>query len=102
MLADLEDPERAATEFEGMAGRTSFEKAVDGFLCFDLVVHGWDLARATGQDESIDAADVARVQQQAEAFGPALRSPQAFGPEVEAPAGADAQARLLAFLGRAP
>jgi hypothetical protein len=28
--------------------------------------------------------------------------PQAFGPEVEAPAGADEQGRLLAFLGRTP
>jgi len=29
-----------------------------------------------------------------------MRSPQAFGPEVDAPAGADEQTRLLAFLGR--
>jgi uncharacterized protein (TIGR03083 family) len=35
-------------------------------------------------------------------LGDMMRSPQAFGPEVEAPAGADEQGRLLAFLGRTP
>ena len=68
----------------------------------DLVVHGWDLARTAGLDEHIEPEDIARVRAQAEAFGDALRSPQAFGPEVEAPAGADDQTKLLAFLGRNP
>jgi uncharacterized protein (TIGR03086 family) len=97
---DLEDPERATAEFDGAFGRSRFEDAVDRFLNFDLVVHGWDLARATGQDGRIDPDDVARVRRQAEAFGDAMRSPQAIGPEVEAPPGADDQARLLAYLGR--
>ena len=97
---DLEDPERAATEFEGFSGRSTFEAAVDRFLNFDLVVHGWDLARATGQDDHIDPDDVARVKRQAEAFGDAMRGPKAFGPAVEPPPGADEQAKLLAFLGR--
>jgi uncharacterized protein (TIGR03086 family) len=96
----LDDPAKAASEFDGFTGRSTFEAATDRFLCFDLVIHGWDLARATGQDERIDAADVARVRQHAESFGDAMRSPQAFGPEVEAPEGADDQAKLLAFLGR--
>jgi len=97
---NLVDPAGAAAEFDGFQGRTTFEAAVDRFLCFDQVVHGWDLARAAGLDERIDPADIARVRTQAEAFGDALRSPQAFGPEVQPPPGADDQARLLAFLGR--
>jgi len=101
VLHDLEDPERARAEFDGFMGRTTFEAAVDRFLAFDLVGHGWDLARAVGLDEQIAPDDLARVRGQAEAFGDALRSPQAFGPEVEAPAGADEQVKLLAFLGRA-
>jgi uncharacterized protein (TIGR03086 family) len=48
---DLEDPEKAGAEFEGMMGKQTFEGAVDRFLSFDLIVHGWDLARATGLDE---------------------------------------------------
>jgi uncharacterized protein (TIGR03086 family) len=97
---DLEDPVRAAAEFDGFLGRSTFEAAVDRFLCMDLVVHRWDLAHAAGLDDRIDAADVARVRQGAEAFGDALRSPGAFGPALEPPDGADEQARLLAFLGR--
>jgi uncharacterized protein (TIGR03086 family) len=97
---DLEDPDAAKAEFDGMGGRTTFETAVDRFLCFDLVVHGWDLARAAGLDDRIDPDDVARVRKAAEGFGDAMRGPQAFGPALDPPEGADDQARLLAFLGR--
>jgi uncharacterized protein (TIGR03086 family) len=100
--AGLADPQVATAEYDGFSGRSTFEEGVGRFLCFDLVVHGWDLARATGQDETIADDDVTLVRQAADAFGPALRSPQAFGPEVEAPPGADDQAKLLAFLGRQP
>jgi uncharacterized protein (TIGR03086 family) len=100
VLADLEDPERAQEEFEGFFGRSTFEAAVDRFLSFDLVVHGWDLARATGQDEHIDEADVRRVREDSAKFGDAIRSPGAMGPEVEPPPGADEQTKMLAYLGR--
>jgi uncharacterized protein (TIGR03086 family) len=96
----LEDPGLASTEFEGMLGRSTFESAVDRFLCMDLVVHGWDLARAIGLDEHIEVQELSRVRAQAEQLGDALRNPQAFGPALETPAGADEQAKLLAFLGR--
>ena len=98
--ADLEDPERAAVEFEGFTGRSTFEAAVNRFLCFDLVVHAWDLAQAAGLEHRMEREDIARVRQQADEFGDAMRSPQAFGPEVEAPPAADEQQKLLAFLGR--
>jgi uncharacterized protein (TIGR03086 family) len=97
---DLEDPDRAGTEFEGFSGTSTFEAAVNRFLCMDLVVHGWDLARAAGLDDRIDPEDVARVNEQAMAFGDMLRSPHAFGPEVTAPTDADEQTKLLAYLGR--
>ncbi|HLV58654.1 MAG TPA: TIGR03086 family metal-binding protein [Natronosporangium sp.] len=100
VIADLEDPQRAAAEFDGVSGRSTFEQAVDRFLNFDLIVHGWDLARATGQDERIPPEDLAHVRAQAEALGDLLRSSGAFGPPVEPPPGADEQTRLLAFLGR--
>jgi uncharacterized protein (TIGR03086 family) len=96
----LDDPAVATMTFEGLFGTTSFEQAVDRFLSFDLVVHGWDLARATGLDERIDPVEVRRLTEQAPSFGDAMRGPGAFGPELDAPGGADEQARLLAFLGR--
>jgi uncharacterized protein (TIGR03086 family) len=66
----------------------------------DLVVHGWDLARAIGADERIDP-DL--VEACATWFAPMeepYREAGAIGPRLETPPGADAQARLLAVFGR--
>jgi uncharacterized protein (TIGR03086 family) len=98
--ADLDDPARAGAEFEGQLGRQTFEAAVDRFINLDLTVHGWDLARATGQDERIELADVQRALATARSFGDSLRGPGVCGPEVEAPADADEQTRMRAVLGR--
>jgi uncharacterized protein (TIGR03086 family) len=102
--ARLDDPEGAATEFDGLGGPTTFESAVDRFLSFDLVVHGWDLARATGQDETIEPDEVvqafAAVRAIEAAFGERMRSAGSFGPEVETAADATEQEKLLAFVGR--
>jgi uncharacterized protein (TIGR03086 family) len=69
-------------------------------VLFDLLVHGWDLAKATGQDTTISDDDLGRLERGAAQFGDAARAPGVFGPELEAPAGADRQTKLLAFLGR--
>lgn len=98
----LDDPATAEAEFTGMAGPTTLESAVDQFLCFDLIIHGWDIARATGQDERIDPGEVRRLLAQAEGFGDALRMPGGFGPVLSVPQGASEQDELLAFLGRQP
>jgi len=99
--AALDDPAAATTEYSGFMGPSTFEAGVDQFICTDLVVHGWDLARATGLDETLDPDEVANA---LAAMGSIdekmLRSPGAFGPAVPAPPDADAQTRLLAFLGR--
>lgn len=102
--AELDDPTLATAEFDGLMGRTSFEQAADRFLSFDLVVHRWDLARAAGLDDEIPADDLAALQSavevMSEQMGEAMRSPGAFGPAIEPPAGADGQTRVLAFIGR--
>jgi uncharacterized protein (TIGR03086 family) len=98
---DLEDPSVANTEFEGgLMGKMTFETAVDRFLNFDLVVHGWDLARGAGLDERIDPGELAHASNTSEGFGDAMRGPKAFGPELELPPNADEQQRFLAFVGR--
>jgi uncharacterized protein (TIGR03086 family) len=102
--AALDDPSAARQEYEGMFGTAAFEDSVDQFLSADLTVHGWDLARATGQDDAMDPGEVALVHERLTGMPAhlqqAMRSPGGFGPELEAPPGADAQTRLLAFLGR--
>jgi uncharacterized protein (TIGR03086 family) len=75
---------------------------VGRWICIDLVVHGWDLARATGQNERIDPAEARRVYEALAPMDEMMRGPQAFGPKLEPPDGADEQARVLAFLGRQP
>lgn len=98
--AALDDPAVAELTFEGMFGRQTFAEAIDRFICFDLLVHGWDLARAAGLDGAMDPADVERLDEASRWFGDAMRGPGAFGEAVAPPAGADHQTRVLAYLGR--
>lgn len=97
---ELADPECADEEFDGLMGRTTFAAAVDRFLSFDLLVHRWDLAKATGGDVSMEPEDVVPAFEQVRGYGPMIRSPQVFGPELDPPPDADEQTRFLAYLGR--
>ena len=102
--AVLDDPARADTPYESSFGPTTFSSVVDRFYAFDLIVHAWDIARAAGlpELEPMPADEIARVTADAEALGEALRSPGVCGPPVPVPDDADAQSRLLGFLGRQP
>ena len=100
MQAALDDPDLGGREYDGFFGRTTLAQSVDRFLGVDLVVHSWDLARATGGDEKLDPDAVHEVFEALQPMDEQLRAPQAFGPKLEPPAGADEQTRLLAFLGR--
>ncbi len=98
--AELDDPERAGTTFEGSLGKSTFEEAVDRFLCTDLVIHRWDLARAIGQEVQLDPADMDHSRQAMAPLVDKMRAPRAFGSELEVPPGADEQTTFLAFVGR--
>ena len=96
----LDDPERAGIVYEGHFGSTTIGQAIEDFYCFDLIVHRWDIAEATGGDTEISRAEIAFVRSKLELYGDAMRMPGVFGAELEAPAGADEQTALLAFIGR--
>ena len=100
----LEDSERAGLEYDGFFGRTSFEKTIDQFACFDLLVHRWDLARAAGltSHEAMPPDEVSRAFEVSRSLGDNLRQSGACGPVVEVADDADEQTRFLAFLGRQP
>lgn len=100
MQSDLEDPARRDQEYEGRLGRSTFGKSVDGFIRFDLVVHAWDLARATRQDDTIDPADVQWVQAMVERMGDLMRSNKVIAEPRDPAPDASEQDRLLAALGR--
>ena len=98
----LGDESRASKLVGGMFGEQTFESLVGRLLCTDTLVHTWDLARATGQDETLDADAVSRSR---EALGPmdeAIRRPGGFGPKIDSAPGADVQTAFLNFCGRAP
>jgi uncharacterized protein (TIGR03086 family) len=96
----LDDPALAGTEYDGAFGRSKVEQTIDQFMGFDLVVHGWDLARATGQDDTIDSAEVDRIMAFAEPMGDTMRENSVTGPAVAVPDNAPKQDRMLGLLGR--
>jgi uncharacterized protein (TIGR03086 family) len=98
--AGLEDPTAAGSTFDSPVGPQTFESAVSQFICGDLVVHQWDLARATGQDETLDLDEVRGMHANLLPMDEFLRAPGIFGPKVEPPADADEQTAFLCFLGR--
>lgn len=71
-----------------------------GFPTGDLLVHTWDLARAIGADDRLDAEACTIVLAKLEPIDGSIRAPGFFGPRLEPAPDADAQDRLLAFVGR--
>ena len=69
----------------------------------DVFIHGWDLAKATGQDATLDTDLVQECYAVVEPRKERFRQSAAFGSgSVPDPSeGADLQTRLLAILGRA-
>ena len=68
----------------------------------DNLVHGWDLAKATGQNTESNENHAQIVFQ---AFAPMMdgaRQGGAFGPEVSVPDNASSQHKLLGMMGRQP
>jgi uncharacterized protein (TIGR03086 family) len=98
--AALADPERAKAEVRSMAGTQPFETLVGGVMCADTLIHTWDLARATGQDDRLDPDGITAALAFLEPNDAMLRVPGGFGPAIDPPPGADDQTRLLAFVGR--
>jgi uncharacterized protein (TIGR03086 family) len=71
-----------------------------GHRLLDVLIHGWDLAVATGQDPALDPELVRGCLDVVEPQLSLLQASGAFGPALEAAPDADDQTRLLAMLGR--
>jgi uncharacterized protein (TIGR03086 family) len=98
----LDDPEVAEREFDMPIGRLTVEQAIAMICIGDVLVHTWDLARATGLDEALDADEVHRLVDSMEPMDEPMRQSGHYGPRVEVPGDADEQTRLIAFTGRRP
>jgi uncharacterized protein (TIGR03086 family) len=98
----LSDPEQATrTVSGGPFGEQPFESLVGRLLCADTLIHTWDLARATGQDEQLDATAVEAALGFLGPIDEAIRRPGGFAAKIEPAPDADPQTHLLNFAGRA-
>ncbi|RJL35322.1 TIGR03086 family metal-binding protein [Bailinhaonella thermotolerans] len=103
MLAVLRDPATASRRLPGgPLGPVPVEQAADVIGSLELLGHTWDLARATGGDEALDPAAVARTHRALIQHHAALLATGAFAPSTPLPEGADAQTAFLCFIGRHP
>jgi uncharacterized protein (TIGR03086 family) len=84
----------------GPFGPQPAEQVIGRLMCTDVLVHTWDLARAVGGDETLDADAVAGSYSGLKPMDAMIRMPGIFGPKIEAAAGADTQTEFLNFLGR--
>jgi len=100
LVAAWRDP--AAWEGMTAAGGVDLPGEVAGVVALDeLVVHGWDLARATGRSGEYDGPELPAVQQWVEQFSPA-GTDGLFGPSVPVPEDAPLLHRILGRAGRDP
>ena len=84
----------------GPFGPMPAEQLIGRIIATDVLVHTWDLARATGGDETLDQEAVAGSYSGLKPMSEMLRRPGVMGPEVTAPEGADLQTQFLSFTGR--
>jgi uncharacterized protein (TIGR03086 family) len=105
-LSELADAWRDPAAYDGvtMAGPIEMPGEVAALVAMDeVVVHGWDLARSTGQRFEIDDAAAATCLAFVESFdAPADDDGGLFGQPVPVPAEADVLDRLIGATGRDP
>ncbi|MEV6490275.1 TIGR03086 family metal-binding protein [Actinoplanes sp. NPDC051633] len=99
----LDDPATAGLVLSNRhIGDVPLDRAIDQFYTADVFMHTWDLARATGQDDRLDAGFCAELLAGMESIEEVMRSSGQYGPRVPVKDDADAQTRMLGFIGRDP
>ena len=71
-----------------------------GHRLIDVLIHGWDVAQATGQDTTLPADLVAACIEVVEPQAELLAGSGMFATGVDGTSSSDPQTRLLAMLGR--
>jgi uncharacterized protein (TIGR03086 family) len=86
----------------GVMGDATPAADVGAMLIMEMVLHGWDVARATGQDYACEAAVAEAVRQTVEAQAELFRKYEGFKDAANVPDDAPAFDRALALSGRDP
>jgi len=103
VVALLEDPASAGRVLRNPhIGEVPLPQAISQFFTGDVFQHSWDLAKATGQDATLDPDRCAAMLAGAEPYEDAMRQSGQYGPRVEVPEDADVQSKFIAFIGRDP
>src|SRR5215472_9462415 len=98
--AVLDDPATAGLMLANPhIGQLPVDRAIDQFYTSDVFMHTWDLARATGQDDRLDADLCGQLLLGMEQFEEAMRFSGQYGPRVEVPSDAGPQIKMLGFIG---
>lgn len=84
----------------GPFGPMPAEQLIGRIIATDVLVHTWDLARATDGDETLDQSAVEGSYSGLKPMSAMLRGPGVMGPEVPASEDADLQTKFLNFTGR--
>lgn len=97
----LDDPAYAdAVLSNPHTGDVPLPEAIDRFYTTDVFMHTWDLARAGGLDDRLDAEECTRLADGMEPIAEMLSSSGQFGERVPVGDDADGQTRLLGLIGR--
>ena len=99
----LDDPQQAGRTFSHpQVGQHRLDEAIGMFILSDVLIHTWDLARATGLDEALESTEVAMLFEGMQGIDEMLRQSGHYGAKVDIAETADLQSRLIAFVGRQP
>ncbi len=102
-LTEYAEAWSSSDAWEGAIMDGAMPKQAVGDMAFvEAILHGWDLAKGSGQDVSFDDAAVERALEIMEQIGEMGRSQGAFGPEVSVPDDAAPFDKVLAQAGRDP
>ncbi|WP_408899255.1 TIGR03086 family metal-binding protein [Nocardioides sp. R1-1] len=99
----LDDPTSADVTFaHPRLPAMPLPQAVARLYTGDVFLHTWDLARATGQDDTLDAERCRTMYEGMEPLDEVLRHSGQYGPRVPVADDAPWQDRLIGFIGRDP
>jgi uncharacterized protein (TIGR03086 family) len=83
-------------------GDVPLDQGIDQFYTADVFMHTWDLARASGQDDRLDADYCAHLLAAMQQMEDVIRASGQYGRRIQVPDDADPQTKLLGFIGRDP
>jgi uncharacterized protein (TIGR03086 family) len=83
-------------------GDVPLPQAVSQFFTADVFMHSWDLARASGQDDTLDPGRCVDLLSGMQPIEELMRGSGQYGARVPVPDDADPQTKMLGFIGRDP